>query len=196
MKKNSNIAAILFLASFMCLMFSGCASTRSQASAEAVYRDFMKACTRQSGEANAYLLDSDKHIDPCPDEGAYPSKIKADIIARSTLIDIVKTTDGWQFYTDSFFDPSSVKFSLLKLKHAILKRDVSQAASVISDDIDENALRSWLNSSDAADIYAAIAAHPMPFFVLRGKTAECEVSGRIIRFEMNDGVWKWRMFDR
>ncbi|MBQ9395606.1 MAG: hypothetical protein IJU23_08845 [Proteobacteria bacterium] len=181
---------VLFLA--LSGLLSACATT-SQSSAEATYKGFVKACARHSEDAYSYLRHPDKHLAPCPDEGDYPAKIKADIIATSPRLDIVKSSDGWQFYTGSYLDPDSVKFSLLKLKYAILNRDVAQLATVIEEPLDETELENWVNSADAADIYAAIAAHPMPFFALMGDVAECEVSGRILRFRMRDGHWKWVM---
>ena len=178
----------------MCSLFcSACATSSSQAAAEATYKGFVKACARHSQDAYEYLLNPEQYLAPCPDEGAYPAKIKADIVATSPHLDAVKSSDGWQFYAGSFLDPGSVKASLLRLKYAILHRDVSALSKLIAGKTDETQLQAWVNSAEAADIYAAIAAHPRLFFVLRGDVAECEVSGRILYFVMSDGVWKWRM---
>ena len=187
---------ILIVISFGIL---SCAST-PKGEAQSVYSDYLKACNRgDEAAAQNYLLRPNAEVEACPDSQekleALKAAKKANIVitAQNSGALFVQTEGGFQIDPGSAFAPNSLSNQLRSIKYAIKNADVPALSELIhsssrpSDDV----LQQWIVSSEAQDIYAAAATNPNAWFQIQGNSAMCQISGIVLDFEVDNGIWRW-----
>ncbi|MBQ9818476.1 MAG: hypothetical protein IJM59_13565 [Proteobacteria bacterium] len=185
---NLRISALLMIS---LAMMTSCASYSPIQSAERTFSDYQKACAKNNPEKAAqYLLRPNSRLNPCPDnfpDAAITAELTAD--RHNTRL---STQDGkWKIYLDERLTPNSPQLLLYQLKYALKNQDVDRLISLIppSSRHSRDDLNTWIKSSKANELYAAIAAHPNPWFQLENDHAICEVAGITIHFQVEDDHW-------
>ncbi|GEM_PF-7120461 len=176
-----------------------CAST-PKGEANSVYSDYLKACSRgDETTAQDYLLHPNAQVDACPDSQeklrALKTAKKANIVitAQNSSALFVQTNGSFKIDPGSTFTPNTLKNQLRSIKYAIKNADVQTLSGLIhsSSRPSEEILQQWIVSSAAQDIYAAAATNPNAWFQIQGTKAMCQISGIVLNFEVDDGIWRW-----
>lgn len=184
---------IYLLCAFSAITCIACATSSAQQKADKTLNSFVESCSEQDDEdARKYLLNADNRIAVCPTELPQHA-VKTDILAIRSNSQFIKTQHGWKLNPGDSFSTDSPQLRLKQLKYALLHQDLQKLNKLIVSKTAPNNLDEWIQSSQANEIYAAIALQSNPWFVVEGKTAVCNVSGIQLQFEWNDGEWKWLM---
>ena len=170
---------------------TACASSSPIQSAERTFSDYQKACAKNNPEKAAqYLLRPNSRLNPCP-ENPPDAAITAELTAERKSTRLATQDGHWKIYPDERLTPNSPQLLLYQLKYALKDQDVDRLQMLLppSDQHSRDELNTWIQSSKANELYAAIAAHPNPWFQLDDNHAICEVAGITIHFQVEDDHW-------
>lgn len=183
----------------MPFLLASCAST-PQSAAHDVYSDYLGACARADEQsARESLLRPNATVDACPDSPEEIKVLQAEkkqpvlVVATNSSAQFILANDGVKIDLGSAFDSTHIKNQLRAIKYAIKNADADALSRLIvtSKCPTPEDLKQWIGSSQAQAVYAAAAVNPDAWFQIDGPRAKCQISGIVLNFEVEDGVWKW-----
>ncbi|MBQ8036673.1 MAG: hypothetical protein IJ268_06735 [Proteobacteria bacterium] len=186
-----SIPLLLLISCAAC--FCGCAGT----SANDTYEGYVRACQKENTDKAAQYLANPDTPDPCPDpDTARDLPSHAELFMRADVGSgqLTSEQDKWRVLIPPEFEPNTPFLFYYALKTALKTKDHIRLAKLLPTEDARNwpekDLKTWLESAEANDLYAALSASPAPWFEIDGNRATCEAGGRHLTFEMNAGKWQ------
>lgn len=173
------------------LLLFGCAASSPVHRAESTIDQYFGACEHEQPEkASQMLRHPNAQIDPCP-EATFRNDKALEMMAIRNDTQFEYQNGQWRLQLDQRFLPNSLHLLLFQLKYALKSEDVSRFLALVLPSAHRSSqdVSAWISSSQANDLYAAIAAHPNPWFQIVNQQAICEVSGITLTFQVENGRW-------